>query len=52
MKSGEKTDILGKWETSTMARNTEKHAKLETHTVEPGICRENWKNEENVKHTL
>ena len=35
-----------------MARNTEKHAKLETHTVEPGICRENRKNEENVKHTL
>ena len=35
-----------------MARNTEKHRKLETHTVEHSIRRETLQNMENEKHTL
>ena len=35
-----------------MARNTQKHGKLEMHTVGSGIWREKLKNEENKKCTL
>ena len=35
-----------------MARNTEKHAKLETHTVGPGIWLANVKRVKNEKYTV
>jgi hypothetical protein len=38
--------------TSNMARNIEKSAKRETHTISPGICQETVKNVNNEKYTL
>ena len=35
-----------------MARNTEKRAKIETHSISPGICQETVKNVNNEKYTL
>ena len=35
-----------------MARNTEKRAKIETHSISPGTCQETVKNVNNEKYTL